>query len=173
MATLRIEHPIHDYAVWKTAFDRDPVGRIQAGVLRCVIYRPVDDQHYTCLLIWSSRLWRRRRVCWTTCNAMSGRRPPQRLPSRGRQGFASSTRLKICRHSRTVARAHQAVPTPTTTASPVQIHRAGFRQVTGRATTQIRKVTPEPVSATPMTGQNVGRHGLKDGVGHGASISDC
>ena len=46
MPTLRIEHRIHDYGTWKTAFDRDPVGRVQAGVLRYAIHQPVDDPLY-------------------------------------------------------------------------------------------------------------------------------
>ena len=46
MPTLRIEHAISDYAIWKAAFDRDPVQRQQSGVRRYSIHRPVDDPNY-------------------------------------------------------------------------------------------------------------------------------
>jgi hypothetical protein len=46
MSTLKIEHPIGDFDTWKTAFERDPVGRKQAGVRRYRVYRPVDDPKY-------------------------------------------------------------------------------------------------------------------------------
>jgi len=43
---LRIEHPTQDFATWKAAFDRDPVGRNKAGVQRYSIYQPVDNPRY-------------------------------------------------------------------------------------------------------------------------------
>ena len=43
MPTLRIEHPVRDYAMWKTAFDNDPVGRERSGVRRYRILRAIDD----------------------------------------------------------------------------------------------------------------------------------
>lgn len=43
MPTLRIEHPISDFAVWKRAFDSDPVRRKESGVRRYRVLRPVDD----------------------------------------------------------------------------------------------------------------------------------
>jgi len=46
MNTLRIEHPITDYTVWKRAFDRFAEMREAAGVRRHVVRRPVDDPHY-------------------------------------------------------------------------------------------------------------------------------
>jgi hypothetical protein len=46
MAVLRIEHPVPDFAVWKAAFDSDPVGRERSGVRRYRIMRPVDDPRY-------------------------------------------------------------------------------------------------------------------------------
>ena len=46
MNTLRIEHPITDYATWKQAFDRFADVRQAAGVRRHLISRPVDDPHY-------------------------------------------------------------------------------------------------------------------------------
>lgn len=46
MATLRIEHAIRDYDLWKAAFDADPLGRIASGVRRHVVHRPVDDPKY-------------------------------------------------------------------------------------------------------------------------------
>lgn len=44
--TLRIEHPITEYAVWKQAFDRFAEMRSGAGVLSQDVKRPVDDPHY-------------------------------------------------------------------------------------------------------------------------------
>ena len=32
MTTLRLEHAISDFDLWKSAFDRDPIGREQLGV---------------------------------------------------------------------------------------------------------------------------------------------
>jgi hypothetical protein len=49
MATLRIEHPISDFATWKGAFDRAAAIREQAGVRRYRIFRPVDDPAYVML----------------------------------------------------------------------------------------------------------------------------
>lgn len=46
MFTVRIEHPIHDYASWRAAFDRDPAGREAAGVRHYRVYRAVDDENY-------------------------------------------------------------------------------------------------------------------------------
>ena len=46
MTTLRIEHPINDYDVWREAFDRFGQARSNAGVLSVVIHRPVDDPLY-------------------------------------------------------------------------------------------------------------------------------
>ena len=46
MNTLRIEHPITDYAAWKEAFDRFAGMRTAGGVRSHVIRRPVDDPHY-------------------------------------------------------------------------------------------------------------------------------
>jgi hypothetical protein len=46
MYTLKIEHAIRDFATWKAAFERDPVGRAQAGVKRYRVFRPADDPRY-------------------------------------------------------------------------------------------------------------------------------
>ncbi|MGE5602467.1 MAG: hypothetical protein ACM30E_05425 [Nitrososphaerales archaeon] len=46
MYILHIEHPVHDFEGWKKAFDSDPVGRIQSGVRRYWISRPVDDPNH-------------------------------------------------------------------------------------------------------------------------------
>lgn len=46
MSVLRIEHPVRDYDAWKEAFDRDPVGREQAGVRRHRVFRASDDPDY-------------------------------------------------------------------------------------------------------------------------------
>jgi len=44
--TLHIEHPIHDFAAWKEAFDRMADARDRAGVLSARIAQPVDDARY-------------------------------------------------------------------------------------------------------------------------------
>jgi len=49
MTTLRIEHPITDYATWRQAFDSFAAVRDRAGVQRYRILRPVDDQRYVCI----------------------------------------------------------------------------------------------------------------------------
>lgn len=46
MTILRMEHPIHDFAGWKAAFDSDPIGRERSGVRRYTIFQPRDDPHY-------------------------------------------------------------------------------------------------------------------------------
>jgi hypothetical protein len=46
MITLRIEHTIQEFVVWKQAFDRDPIGRERSGVRRYQVLRPVDDPKY-------------------------------------------------------------------------------------------------------------------------------
>ena len=43
MTTLRIEHPISDYTVWRQAFERFAGMRAAAGVRGHSIRRPVDD----------------------------------------------------------------------------------------------------------------------------------
>ncbi len=45
-AILRIQHPVVDYAAWKAAFDRDPIGRAASGVRRHQIQRAIDDPNY-------------------------------------------------------------------------------------------------------------------------------
>jgi hypothetical protein len=49
MTTLRIEHPISDYQLWKTAFDGFAEARANAGVRSFAIRRPVDDPKYLML----------------------------------------------------------------------------------------------------------------------------
>jgi len=49
MTTLRIEHAIHDYDLWKTAFDGFADVRVKAGVRAFTIRRPVDDPKYLML----------------------------------------------------------------------------------------------------------------------------
>jgi hypothetical protein len=46
MTTLHIEHPIHDFALWRGAFDRMAGAREQGGVLSARVAQPVDDPHY-------------------------------------------------------------------------------------------------------------------------------
>ena len=49
MATLHIEHPVTDLAVWRAAFDRFAERRREGGVSAERIQRPVDDDHYVVL----------------------------------------------------------------------------------------------------------------------------
>lgn len=46
MSTLRIEHPVTDFAVWRQAFDRFAEMRATGGVRGHVVRRPVDDPRY-------------------------------------------------------------------------------------------------------------------------------
>ena len=46
ITTLHIEHPITDFAAWRSAFDRFADRRRQGGVQSERIGRPVDDDHY-------------------------------------------------------------------------------------------------------------------------------
>ena len=46
MPILQFEHAIKDYAMWKAAFDSDPIGRRGLGVRRHRVYRPLDDPNY-------------------------------------------------------------------------------------------------------------------------------
>jgi hypothetical protein len=49
MATLRIEHAIHDYGTWQQAFDRFAAARVGAGVRGFAISQPVSDAKYLML----------------------------------------------------------------------------------------------------------------------------
>jgi hypothetical protein len=49
MITLRIEHAITGYQVWKNAFDRFADARASAGVRACAIRLPADDPNYLTL----------------------------------------------------------------------------------------------------------------------------
>jgi hypothetical protein len=49
MTTLRIEHAITDYQLWKGAFDGFADARAAAGVRGCAIRVPVDDPNYLML----------------------------------------------------------------------------------------------------------------------------
>lgn len=49
MTTLRIEHAITDYQLWKRAFDGFAEARASAGVRTCAIRLPVDDPNYLVL----------------------------------------------------------------------------------------------------------------------------
>jgi hypothetical protein len=49
MATLRIEHAIHDYDIWQQAFDGFEQARAKAGVRGFAIRQPVNDPKYLML----------------------------------------------------------------------------------------------------------------------------
>jgi hypothetical protein len=49
MTTLRIEHAISDYEIWKKAFDGFGEARANAGVRSFSIRLPVDDPKYLML----------------------------------------------------------------------------------------------------------------------------
>jgi hypothetical protein len=46
MATLHIEHPITEFDIWRSAFERFSAARADGGVLAVRVYRPVDDDRY-------------------------------------------------------------------------------------------------------------------------------
>jgi hypothetical protein len=46
MPVLRLEHSIRDFDLWKSAFDRDPIGRERSGVRGHRVFRPIDDPNY-------------------------------------------------------------------------------------------------------------------------------
>ena len=46
MFTLKIEHAISNFEIWKSAFGRDPAGRQRSGVSRYRVFRPLDDPNY-------------------------------------------------------------------------------------------------------------------------------
>jgi hypothetical protein len=49
MTTLKIEHAVVDFEIWKQAFERDPIGREHFGVRRYRVFRPLDDAKYVLL----------------------------------------------------------------------------------------------------------------------------
>lgn len=49
MATLRIEHAIHDYQTWQKAFDSFAPARTRAGVRSFAVRQPVNDPKYLML----------------------------------------------------------------------------------------------------------------------------
>lgn len=51
MVALVIQHPVKSYEGWKQAFDNDPLGRPQHGVLRHSIHRPIDDPNYVVITL--------------------------------------------------------------------------------------------------------------------------
>lgn len=46
MTILRIEHKVQSYEAWKKVFDNDPINRMQSGVRRHRIFRPVENPDY-------------------------------------------------------------------------------------------------------------------------------
>jgi hypothetical protein len=46
MTTLRIEHPVRDFDLWKQAYDSDPTKREQSGVRRYRVLQATDDPNY-------------------------------------------------------------------------------------------------------------------------------
>ena len=46
MPTLRIEHAVPSFEMWKQAFDSDPADRKGSGVTRCRISQGIDDPNF-------------------------------------------------------------------------------------------------------------------------------
>jgi hypothetical protein len=46
MPTLRIEHSVPDFTLWKQAFDNDPADRKGSRVRRYEVLRSVDDPNF-------------------------------------------------------------------------------------------------------------------------------
>ena len=91
MTTLQVEHQIHDYDLWKTAFDGFTDVRVKAGVRAFTIRRPVDDPKYLMLDLEFDPTKRADAFSW---GRTSGRR---RRPHRGWQAYprpGSSTRYE-------------------------------------------------------------------------------
>jgi hypothetical protein len=63
MVTLRIEHPISDYKLWKTAFDRFSSKRQEAGVIGHRIFQPTDDSLFITLDLDFSDVGSAERFC--------------------------------------------------------------------------------------------------------------
>jgi hypothetical protein len=49
MILLHIEHPVHDFDVWREAFARFSDARANGGVRHQAVRRPVDDDRYVAL----------------------------------------------------------------------------------------------------------------------------
>ena len=49
MTTLRIEHPVSDFELWSSAFQRFEEVRRSAGVRSQRVQRPIDDPNYVVL----------------------------------------------------------------------------------------------------------------------------
>ncbi|PYI66102.1 hypothetical protein CVV68_15980 [Arthrobacter livingstonensis] len=49
MFTLQIEHGIKDFAMWRDAYNADPLGRAASGVVAERSFRPIGDEHYVVL----------------------------------------------------------------------------------------------------------------------------
>ena len=49
MFTLQIEHGIKDFAMWRNAYNGDPLGRAVSGVVAERVFRPLGDEHYVVL----------------------------------------------------------------------------------------------------------------------------
>jgi hypothetical protein len=76
MPTLQLEHAIKDFAMWKAAFDRDPIDRRGLGVRRHRVFRPLDDPNY--VVSNSSSTPRARRRPAAPRSASSGARDRRR-----------------------------------------------------------------------------------------------
>ena len=46
MPTLRIEHSVPDFAMWKRAFDSDPADRKGSGVRSYEVFRSVENPNF-------------------------------------------------------------------------------------------------------------------------------
>ena len=56
MFVLQIEHEVFDFASWKKAFDRDPMGRKKMGVKQYEIFCRTENSNYVIINLWFETL---------------------------------------------------------------------------------------------------------------------
>lgn len=91
MTTLRIEHAIHDYDLWKTAFDGFADVRTKAGVNAFTIRRPVDNPKYLMLDLEFDTTERAALLLRRSWSRTSGRRQSPRRAWPAHRKLRSST----------------------------------------------------------------------------------
>ena len=71
MPTLQLEHAVKDFAMWKAAFDRDPIDRRGLGVRRHRVFRPTDDPNYVVVELEFETV-DEAQACWNALNELWG-----------------------------------------------------------------------------------------------------